>query len=467
MKRCNRWSLGAFAGAVIVLTIRVLSEFGGFTHPESNAFLRVYNDYSRPVCRIIYDPLVTDWGAYQARELSYLVDCLDARFIYTCAARGATHFYSLSAFVILLLCVGIQQYFLARDFRRMPPYLAALLSVAFIAAPCCDVLIFFRSAKPLVTLAATAVSFGAWRLFLRRDRHSGTVGAWLLFAGGLLVAPFADRQGAFMTAVIAGMCGVALTAASFAGVRSRFGITREALEKLRLAALLGGVGVLSSAVYNLWIAPALIRHFNGYDPSFEFQNIGTAGAYNFVGGSMFMLDNLGFFALRIYGMTAILFGIALVLLWGTFWLRTVRRKFAALPAALLCLAAVAAMLLCANLMTFRHQLMLRDDVIHSGYFMPMLAVLIFLVALTLETAENGRAATRVVGILTALSLVAGAVMPRFSHPTVRDHLIFYRESAPAVIRAMNDDSFDVDRALLPYSSYKLVQHFRAFKAGRR
>ena len=97
----------------------------------------------------------------------------------------------------------------------------------------------------------------------------------------------------------------------------------------------------------------------------------------------------------------------------------------------------------------------------------MLAVLIFLVAVTLETAENGKIATRVVGILTALSLVAGAVMPRFSHPSVRDHLIFYREAAPAVIRAMNDDTFDIDRALVPYSSYKLVQHFRAYKASRR
>ena len=57
-------------------------------------------------------------------------------------------------------------------------------------------------------------------------------------------------------------------------------------------------------------------------------------------------------------------------------------------------------------------------------------------------------------------------MPRFSHPSVRDHLIFYRQSAPAVIRAMNDDGVDLDGALLPYSSYKLVQHFRAYKARR-
>ena len=35
-----------------------------------------------------------------------------------------------------------------------------------------------------------------------------------------------------------------------------------------------------------------------------------------------------------------------------------------------------------------------------------------------------------------------------------------------LIRAMNDDGFDVDRAFLPYSSVKLVEHFRAYKANR-
>ena len=90
MKKRELWSVGAFAGAVIVLAIRVLSEFGGFTHPESNVFLRVYNDCSRPVYKIVFDPRLTGWGAYQARELSYLVDCFDARFIYACAARGLT-----------------------------------------------------------------------------------------------------------------------------------------------------------------------------------------------------------------------------------------------------------------------------------------------------------------------------------------------------------------------------------------
>ena len=466
MKKRSWWVVAAFAGALAVIAVRMLSELGGFTHPESNAFLRVYNDYSRPVYRIIYDPLVTDWNAYQARELSYLVDCFDARFIYRCAAAGMTHFYSLSTVVILLLCVALQQYFLARDFRKIPPHLATLLSLGFVAAPCCDALIFFRSAKPLVALAATAVCFGAWRLFLRRDAKLGTTGAWILFGAGLLVAPFADRQGAFLTSVVAGICGVSLVGAGFDGVRARFGISPEAVGKLRFAALLGGIGVVLSAAYNMWIAPALIRHFNGYEPSFEFQNIGAGGACNFVNGSLFLFDNLGFFVLRVYGMTAILSGVVLVLVWGAFWVGNVRREVRKLPAALLCLAAVAAMLLCANLMTFRHQLMLRDDVIHSGYFMPMLAVLVFLVALTLETADDGKLPIRIVGVLLCVSLAAGAVMPRFSHPGVRDHLIFYSRSAPMLIRAMNDDGFDVDRAFLPYSSVKLVEHFRAYKANR-
>ena len=74
---------------------------------------------------------------------------------------------------------------------------------------------------------------------------------------------------------------------------------------------------------------------------------------------------------------------------------------------------------------------------------------------------------RLMVVFAAAALVAGVVMPRFSHQSVRDHLIFFREAAPAVIRAMNDCGSDADRALLPYSSYRLVKHFRAYKKARR
>ena len=465
MKRRRMWEYGTVLAALLVIIMFAALEGGGYVHMESTAFLRVYNDRSRPLANIVYDPLVTDWNAYQARELSYLVDALDARFIYACAGMGMAHFYSLSAMVILLLCVIVQQHFLARDFPRLPPYLCSLLSLAFVAAPACRNFCFFRSAKPLTALAATVICFAAWRLFLRRDRPAGGA-AWVLLGSGLFAAPLADRQGAFLTAVFAGMCGAAIAAAAFVPVRKFFGIGDAALRKLRAVGWIAGSAMVFSTAYNLYIAPAIIKKLNGYSPSFEYQNIGGGGVFNLHGGGLFLLDNTGFFLLRIYGAAAFCGGLALLILWSVFWIRRVRREPRLIPAALLFFAALGAMLLCADLMTFRHQLMLRDDVIHGSYFMPMLAVMMFLAALTLEFSAS-RGVNTLLAILLGASFAAAAFESRLSAPAVEDHQMFFRRTSPTVIRAMNDPAFDADSALLPYSSLKLVQHFRKYASSCR
>ena len=459
MNKRRLWALGTILAAAVMIAGFAVGQRGGYVHMESTAFLRVYNDRSRPVWEIVYDPLVTDWNAYQARELSYLVDWVDARFIYFCARLGMAHFYSLSAMAILLLCVVLQQYFLKRDFPELPPYLASLFSLAFVASPSCREFVFFRSAKPLTALAATAICFAAWRLFLRRDCKKGGGKTWTLLVSALFLAPLADRQGAFLSACFSGICGVVLAAAAFQPVREYFKISDRAMRKLYAAAWLSGGAVLFGAVYNLHLAPALIRAFNGYDPSFEYQNIGGGGLFNFTGGGLFLLDNLGFFFIHIYNTAAFSGGILLLLAWGWFWIVRVRETPRQAPAALLTVGCIAAMLACANLMSYRHPLMLRNDVLHGAYFMPMLAVLVFLAALAAKCAKS-QMANRIIAGLFALSLVAAALEPYIPHKPFEDHLQMFKDTSPLVRRAMNDPNVDANTLLLPYSSLKLVEHFR-------
>ena len=466
MRRRRIWMLGTILVAALMIAGFAFGQNGGYVHMESTAFLRVYNDRSRPVWEIIYDPLVTDWNAYQARELSYLVDWADARFIYACASRGMAHFYSLSAMVILLLCVVMQQYFLERDFPALPPYLCSLLSLAFVASPSCREFVFFRSAKPLTGLAATAICFASWRIFLRRDRESAGRKVWLMLGAALFLAPLADRQGAFLTACFAGICGALLVGSAFQPVREYFKIGDEAMKKLYIAALLGGGAVLFGAIYDMHIAPALIRAFNGYDPSFEYQNIGGGGLFNFTGGGLFLLDNLGFFFLRTYNTTAFTAGILLVIAWTWFYIFRIRRDPRQTPAALLTAGCLAAMLACADLMSFRHPLMLRNDVLHGAYFMPMLAVLVFLAALTAECAKS-RTANRIIAGMFALSLAATALEPHIPHQPFEDHQQMFKDTSPLVRKAMNEPDLDANTALLPYSSLKLVEHFRATMPRKR
>ena len=128
-------------------------------------------------------------------------------------------------------------------------------------------------------------------------------------------------------------------------------------------------------------------------------------------------------------------------------------------AALLTLGCLAAMLACANLMSYRHPLMLRNDVLHGAYFMPMLAVLVFLAALAAKCAKS-QTANRIIAGLFALSLVAAALEPYIPHKPFEDHQQMFKDTSPLVKRAMNDPDFDANTALLPFSSLKLVEHFR-------
>ena len=370
-----------------------------------------------------------------------------------------THFYSLSAMAILLLCVVLQQYFLERDFPEVPPYLCSLLSLAFVASPSCREFVFFRSAKPLTALAATAVCFAAWRIFRRRDLETAGRKTWILLGSALFLAPVADRQGAFVTACFACFSGATLAALAFPPVRGYFQIGDRALRKLYAAAGLAGGAVLAGAVYNLHLAPALIRAFNGYDPSFEYQNIGGRGIFNFLNGGLFFLDNLGFFFIHAFNTAAFSCGILIVLAWGWFWRDRVRREPRQSPAALLTACCLAAMLACSNLMSYRHPLMLRNDVLHGAYFMPMLAVLAFLAALAAECAKS-RTVGKVLAGALALSLVTAALEPYLPHQPFEDHQKLFKDTSCLVKKAMNDPGVKADALPLPYSSLKLVEHFR-------
>ena len=102
MKKIFPASLATTFLAAIVLIPLLISVDGGFSHPESNAFLQIYTDNTRPLLNILFDPQLTDWNHYQARELSYFFDWIDANFILFCCSIGKAHFYSIVTILLLL-----------------------------------------------------------------------------------------------------------------------------------------------------------------------------------------------------------------------------------------------------------------------------------------------------------------------------------------------------------------------------
>jgi hypothetical protein len=222
---------------------------GGLLEAESTDFLVNYTG-DRPFAARIFDPSRNDFDAYQARELSYVIDAFDAMIgIAVIRTTGAAVFVPASAVIATVLILWA----LVRGMRTTMPHIDRWTAIALTA---CLVTSFpfistmgtwYRSSKPM--LAAVLL----WLLFhLRREGGPrANVTALLLGVAGLL-----DRQG-FYLAVVA-WC----LAAGFTLLTSR---RRD---------LVVGIGATIAVLvlYNLAIAPLLIESLNGYAPNFDYQS---------------------------------------------------------------------------------------------------------------------------------------------------------------------------------------------------
>ncbi len=458
MTNRSRWSLAAMGISFFWVILLAIWGKGGYLHPESSAFLRIYTAPDRPFWQIIFDPVLTDWGLYQARELSYLVDCMDAWFISKSILLGGVHFYSLSCALILLGCVAVQQWGFQRDFPHLPPWTALLISTGFVLAPCCGNLVFFRSAKPLVTLAATLLCFETWHLFrIPVNKNRGTI---FLIAGILLLAPLADRQGLFLTAVSAGLTAAALIFFSFPATRRIFSIGWKEMFLLKRLGEASLSALCLATLYALYLAPACIQRLNGYLPSFAYQNIGTKGLVNFSGGGLYLFDNIGFFFLHIASPVSFCCGILLISGWFFWWGMNAGKAPGKIVPGMLAVASLVAMFICSMLMTFRHPMMLQGDVIHSSYFMPMLTILLFFAAVSCETAKHAKKSGNVLAGLLLLSCFSAGIARSLSGNSGKGHLKFYTATAPLLRKALSDPGFNAERVILPYGALKVIHHFR-------
>jgi hypothetical protein len=64
---------------------------GGLLETEATQFIPHYLD-ARPLLQKVFDPRTNDFGAYQARELSYLLDWVNAHVFDALLSHGAVVF---------------------------------------------------------------------------------------------------------------------------------------------------------------------------------------------------------------------------------------------------------------------------------------------------------------------------------------------------------------------------------------
>lgn len=411
------WRASLTLLAIAVAALPIWYWDAGLIEKESTHFVRQYLD-GRSLPQKVFDPHANDIGTYQARELSYFIDYVDATVLAALLDRGAVLLLPLSAVVAAALTVVSFSTLAPRAFPLIPPLTAVLALLLYLTNHIYSVTtaVFYRSAKPLLTpLILTALLFFAYVL-----RQSGAQGQRGQRArAGLFLATFAlgcamsllDRQGFFYT--------VAMTAALAIWHRAR-GNARECVW--------GGVAaVVAMVLYNVVVGPWLIAAINGYRPSFEYQRVDVL---HLVGHPLHFIQSirlisqsaqimLGSFPLWLYA------GIAAVAI-GSTWRRTgkppvlVWRPGQATAGARVVMFVAASQVLMFALMIVRHP-PIWDNPDHQLWYypLPFQALVVFGVLLAVERLIQRRSGPRLAAVnLVFVAMIAGNLLSWPGHRRV-------------------------------------------------
>lgn len=249
----------------IALIVRAVTFWGrGIIDSEAMEFVLNYLQ-KRPLLAQIFDPQINDWGAYQARELSYVFDLIDARVFAALLDHHVLLFVPLSG-ILGLIALSAVYLWGARKVFALNGVMASMLLSLFLS---CIVVqastpILYRSSKIILSIALLAFLFYAFSLLQGENRTLTALKCAILFLLGLLMA-LCDRQGFYY---LISATFVVLMLWLIAKLRG------ESIERGYLRVIFVNAAAIGATIfYNRILAPQLIHALNGYWPNFFYQNL--------------------------------------------------------------------------------------------------------------------------------------------------------------------------------------------------
>jgi hypothetical protein len=345
----------------------IIRHHGGALHPEVEDRLPYYLSHGSLLAKL-YDSDYLDWGMYQARELSYLFDYVDCKFIAWSVALGHPHFLSLTHYVFLVLISLVLWRFGVVELK-LKRWMALGVLLLFWTSPAVFLGgVFFRTAKIGVALTVVVLYWLVFRA-LRAARENPApgfgAGRWLIFFGWAWAATLFDRQGVFMV-------GAALFFLCFWFLAYRERNTLKLIGALAAALAL-------SVMYNYILAPLLTLWINNYWPDFHYQHLPWHDlvehpVFFTASGISLYFDTVRFLFGGIPPLGAVLVVLALVV----FGLATGARRDAGKPfytAALgLILSQTVLIWVLITLMVLRHRALLDPALRGGSYYLPAVSM---------------------------------------------------------------------------------------------
>ena len=226
---------------------------GGVLELEVLHFIDRYLD-DRSLLHKIFDPYTNDFRTYQARELSYFIDYIDAHVFRQLLRWDVTLFIPLSAVIASALTVGIF-FYAVRRYRGLTALTASLLLLVYLSnyIHLVTMGMFYRSTKPLLAPVLMGTAFYLAWIFEGGARRWAPLAVFGLFS----LMSLLDRQGFFYAIVGSGLV---LAYALF--TRKGWSIVAGAV-----------AAVVAMTAYDVWIGPFIIERVAGYVPSLAYQEV--------------------------------------------------------------------------------------------------------------------------------------------------------------------------------------------------
>lgn len=267
---CEKISLvHVFLLSCLLVLISVSNHHGGILHPETDVRLPFYMS-DTPLLNKIFDSDILDLSFYRARELGYLFDFVDSKFIQFSIENGFPHFLSFTHYLFSVAIGCLLWLFCVKELK-----LSSLIGIGWLALFWTSPSIFlggsfFRSGKIVVAFLVAILFYVIYKVAQISKQDSNfkiSKKLWLLYSISIFFITFLDEQGLFF----------AFTALVFLTIWNLYVRNKN----IYLMLVIGVASILTHGVYRYIIAPQLTFMLNGYWPDFSY--IPTMPFQHFIG----------------------------------------------------------------------------------------------------------------------------------------------------------------------------------------
>lgn len=362
--------------SIFFAVISVINHHGGILNIETDVRLPFYLS-DIPLLNKIFDSQLLEGNRFRARELSYILDFIDSKFIELCIENGLPHFLSLTHY-LFSIATGILIWLFCVKELKLNPLIGTGWLVLFWTSPS----IFFggnysRAGKIGVAFLAAVLFYVLYRAAVKSwQKPDSRISKkhWLVYFAAIFLITFLDEQGLFL----------AFAALAFLFIWGLFFRSRS----IWILLFTGIACVLIHLLYRYILAPQLTFILIGYWPDFDYQKLpvqSIVGNIDYISAGFFLfLDTFRFLTGNPPGIAAI--GLLIFLMFipfsrlyaGNVLTNHDKKVFRLVYIEVLILNGL--LIIMNALMYFRNPLIALPNILRTYYVLPMNVVMVMTLA---------------------------------------------------------------------------------------